>query len=137
MIGYLVLDIVIIVALFLLFLLLFPMQFLQMTNRTKFVSDVDHAGHGSSSMPPPAPQRDLLIESIVELQITKIAKLESRIKNLEERMTRARNILTKDNPTPNCNWGMLDVTSEWEANHNEWKGDHEYSDVDSKFQGFH
>lgn len=28
-----------------------------------------------------------------------------------ERMDRARNILTKGKPTPDCNWGMLDTTS--------------------------
>lgn len=35
---------------------------------------------------------------------------DDRISELERRMTDARRILTNGNPTPDCNWGILDVT---------------------------
>jgi len=47
----------------------------------------------------------------MEKEESKMNELEFKIvKDLLERMDRARNILTDGNPTPNCNWGMLDTS---------------------------
>jgi hypothetical protein len=40
---------------------------------------------------------------------------EQRVTDLEKRMTLARTLLTKGNPTPECNWGVLDVSQEWKV----------------------
>jgi hypothetical protein len=39
-----------------------------------------------------------------------VAERDARIAELEERMTRARSILTNGHPTPDNNWGLLDVS---------------------------
>jgi len=41
----------------------------------------------------------------------KIAALREALIDAEKRMTRARRILTDNNPRPECNWGMLDTSS--------------------------
>ena len=39
-----------------------------------------------------------------------IRRLTDLLEDAWERMDRARNILTDDNPRPECNWGILDTT---------------------------
>jgi hypothetical protein len=54
---------------------------------------------------------------VIDGQRIRIASLEqellqaaAQIEGAVERMDRARNILTNGQPTPNCNWGMLDTS---------------------------
>ena len=44
-------------------------------------------------------------------QEKRIAELEAALKDACERMTRARMILTDNNPRWDCNWGMLDASN--------------------------
>lgn len=44
-------------------------------------------------------------------QAARIAELEAALKDACERMTRARMILTDNNPRWDCNWGMLDASN--------------------------
>lgn len=50
-----------------------------------------------------------LSEQVKSLQ-AEVARLTAALSDARNRMDRARNILTKGNPTPSCNWGMLDTS---------------------------
>jgi hypothetical protein len=52
-----------------------------------------------------------MAEEIADLRAALAASATTEIaERAMERMDRARNILTNGNPTPNCNWGMLDTS---------------------------
>ncbi len=78
----------------------------------------DHLGETEEQLAAMTKERDQALylaafnKKEAEKQHDLLLASQAREAKLREHMTRARAILTKDNPTPECNWGMLDVSSE-------------------------